>query len=101
MDYPPLNIEERISRGPAKPWEQRLTGIQHGHAAPSYVSCSAKWRELPDADLEAAFMAARTFLPGPAPLPQPQMVSTVACCLEAQEVALAWAVVKYAELVSA
>jgi hypothetical protein len=96
----PPGITERISRGPAKPWQEQLTGLQCASAEPYYILCADKWAQLADADLDAAFLAARTFVPGPVPLPRPQMVSTVLGCFQVQEVALAWAVVKYAELVS-
>jgi hypothetical protein len=89
-----------MSRGPVKPWQQQLTELQPASAMPSYMSCLANWARLPEAGVQAAFMAARAATPGAAPLPRPKMLSTVLGWMEAQEVALAWAVVQYAELVS-
>jgi hypothetical protein len=98
--YGPPCIMERINRGPPKPWEQQLTEVQVAASEPSHVPNHASWAQLPDANLSNAFMAARAAIPGPTSLPRWQMVSTVLGWMEAQEVALAWAVVQYAELVS-
>jgi hypothetical protein len=66
---------------------------------PSYHAHAARWAQLADADVLAAFQAARSVIPGPSPLPRQQMLSNVLVWMQGQEVALAWAVVKYAELV--
>jgi hypothetical protein len=101
VDGPPC-ITERLPKTPAKPWDHQITVPEGFPDTPTYAaaSCKAQWEALRDSDLQAAFLAARSAVPGPAPLPRSQMVGTVISYLEAQEVALAWAVVKYAELVS-
>jgi hypothetical protein len=96
----PPNITERLANSPPKPWEAQINVPEGAPDVPTYASCQGKWEQLRDGDLQAAFLAARAAVPGPAPLPRPQMVSIVMSWLEAQEAALAWAVVKYAELVS-
>jgi hypothetical protein len=90
---------ERIDMGPPKPWEQQLTELQTASFGPSYSSVSAGWEQLPYATLEAACAAARTAIPGEMPVSRWGMVSTVLRWLQAQELTLAWTVVKYAELV--
>lgn len=100
MRSTPPRIIGRSIRGPPKPWEEHLTALQRVAYQPSYVPYSQQWATLPEADLQAAFAAARAAIPGQAPLPRWRMVSTVLGWFHAQEVALSWAVVKYAELVS-
>jgi hypothetical protein len=91
----------RLINGPPKPWQDRLTSaLTNPLPEPSYIANAGRWGQLLDADLEAAFQAARADIPGPAPLPRQQMLNNVLAWQQAQEVALAWAVVKYAELVS-
>jgi hypothetical protein len=100
----------RLSKGPAAPWDHKSTAAVPCAATPSYVACSSSWEQLPDAELAALYAAAcRALDPVPqqnqeqqpaAPVSKAEQAATVARWLEAQEVALAWAVVKYAELVS-
>jgi hypothetical protein len=96
---PPLG--ERISKGPAKPWEQRLTVLQViPQPQPSYLSCQNNWAHLPDPVLQAALQAARAAIPAPVVLQRQQAIGHMAAWFDVQEAVLAWAVVKYGELVS-
>jgi hypothetical protein len=96
----------RLSQGPAAPWDHKSTAAAPCAATPSYVACSSSWEELPDAELAALYGAAfRALHPAVQQLPavapsKAAQAATVARWLEAQEVALAWAVVKYRDLVS-
>jgi hypothetical protein len=102
MRQGPPSIQARITSGPRKPWEQRLTALQvMPLLQPSYESCQGNWQHMSDIDLNAVFHAVRPAAPGAAQATRTQMISTMLGWFEAQEVALAWAVVKYAELVSA
>jgi hypothetical protein len=95
----------RLSKGPAAPWDHKATAAEPCAAPPSYASCSRHWEELPHAELATLYAAAchemypaeRQSAPGAS---KAQQAATVTSWLEAQEVVLAWAMVKYWDLVS-
>jgi hypothetical protein len=95
----------RLSKGPAAPWDHKSTAAEPCATPPSYAACTSSWEQLPDDELAALYAAACSAMhpAGQEPaaaVSKMQQAAAVASWLEAQEVTLAWAVLKYAELVS-